>query len=158
MGHICIFLIFPFSCLSTRSSAIGCDVFVPRLAVTVGLILKQLPGACSQVSFIPTSQSFISSVVLSLSSFTSLPLLSFFCSILSVCLSLHFVCLYLSLRLSRLCFCHCIAEALIQSDCGIISLQSQVQRSSFSLIRARVEEFNLMHFWIWFRVSQKLFF
>lgn len=62
MGHICIFIIFPFSCLSTRSSAAGRDVFVLSSfwLLTVGLILEQLPETSSPLSFIPTGHSFIS--------------------------------------------------------------------------------------------------
>lgn len=62
MGHICIFIIFPFRRLSTRSSAAGCDVFVLSFfwLLAVGLILKQLPETSSQLSFIPTGHSFIS--------------------------------------------------------------------------------------------------
>lgn len=62
MGHICIFIIFPFSRLSTRSSAAGRDVFVLSFfwLLTVGLILKQLPETSSQLSFVPNGHSFIS--------------------------------------------------------------------------------------------------
>lgn len=104
MGHICIFIIFPFSCLSTGSCMAGFDVFVFCLPLAVGLILKQLPETSSQLSFIPTGHSFISSLPC-----LFLTLLPTLCSLSS-----------LRLRVTPAdlrCATNCrLAEALIRND------------------------------------------
>lgn len=142
MGHICIFIIFPFSRLSTRSSAAGPDVFVLSFfwLLTVGLILKQLPETSSQLSFIPTGHSFISaSPCRSIAFFLRLCRLSSSSSSSSAPAASLAAALCLPVRpspaVSRLPPCHLQLSSCFRATyCGLhITVHPQERCGSFSL-------------------------